>query len=106
MTAAIALSGCAKLKDAQITSTVKDVAQITPVVCEAAKFFASQGRDIPGVNQCEKIVPVLTSDELKQALEIVGCAEQFDVKSVGFADCAVENGWPAIKAKLEQLEGK
>lgn len=96
--------GCAQLKERSIASDIETVTDVATVVCDTAKLFASQGIDIPGIDKCDVIVSTLNKEEIKTIVSIMSCRDEFGVKSVEFADCAVKNGWPVIREKLKKID--
>lgn len=95
--------GCSVIQGKKLTNAVGDVAQATSVICETAKIFSDAGADIPNVEQCDKILPVLNSDEMAVVISVLECSEKSKIESPEFAECAGRAGWPVLKTRLQQL---
>lgn len=99
------VTGCSQIKASKIADAADDVVSITPVLCETAEYFAAKGVEVPGVENCEKLIQFLDKNEVVAALKIVECAREYKDDSEKLASCAMDAGWPLIRAKLDFLDG-
>lgn len=85
---------------------VQQAADTTKVVCNTAQILSDQGLEIPGVEQCKKIVEKLNRDEVLVIFAVLNCASEYDVKDKEFAKCAVDVGWEPVCERIIELSGK
>jgi len=99
------LTSCAAMQKAPVDEIEKQIDTVT-IVCNSAKMLSDAGLNVPGVEQCEKIVPQLTRDEVETILDILKCAQDNEPTSKEFGLCAVDKGWESVRDKIESLTGK
>lgn len=97
-------SGCTAIESKKLASAIEDTRDAAAIVCTVAEQFEAAGIEVPGVEKCADILPVLTGGELDSVVEILKCGEDNEVKSTEFIQCATAAGWPQIKKRLQQLE--
>lgn len=94
--------GCAGAKPAGVADTALKTAKTTETICRTAKVLSDSGVEVPGVEQCEKIVEQLSSEEIMTIVDVLNCVKQYPVDSVECIECSIKAGWETLKPKLEK----
>lgn len=97
---------CAQFRNAPTTDQVKTTISSLQNVCEFMHVLNAVGAEIPGVEECGRIIPALNSDEVDAIVNVMECSELHGMKSKKFALCAVENGWDPLQKKLHEILDK
>ena len=98
----ITLTSCAAMQKAPVDE-IKQTISTVEIVCNSAKMLSDAGLNVPGVDQCEKIVPQLSREEIGVILDVLKCAQDNEPTSKDFGLCAVDKGWEPVRDRIMEL---
>ncbi len=101
--AALALFSCSNVKNVPTADEIQKQIDRVTKICSGVKMISAAGVEIPGVDQCDEIVPKLNSGDVKVILDVLGCVSVAEPGTKAFAICAVDNGYEPVKEKIEEL---
>ncbi len=101
--ATLSLMSCSNVKNVPTADEIQKQIDRVTMICNSVKMISDAGVDIPGVEQCETIVPRLNSGDVKVILDVLGCVSVAEPGTKAFAICAVDNGYDPVKEKIEEL---
>lgn len=97
------LPSCATVDTMGAASDIGRSVDATRVVCETADVLSKKGIEIPGVEQCDKIVDQLESDEMVVVFAVLNCASKYDIREKEFTVCAVDAGWEPVRDRIIEM---
>lgn len=96
------LTGCAAMQKAPVDD-IKQTISTVEIICNSAQMLSDAGLNVPGVDQCEKIVPQLSREEIDVILDVLKCANDNEPTSKEFGLCAVGKGWEPVRDRITEL---
>jgi hypothetical protein len=100
------LTSCATFDAGKTADRINDATKATTSLCNVAQQLSSAGIDVPCVEHCEKILPMLTGEELVVIADVLKCADMYGFDTVYFAHCAVDVGGRPVLKRVKELAEK
>lgn len=102
----VSIMGCAGMLSENQYNRAKDALDVTETICTSVRLFVDAGVNVPGTDQCDRILPLLDSEDLKTVVAVLDCAAKYEPESEELLECALDNGWPVVRDKIVSLYDK
>lgn len=101
----VSICGCAAIDGKRLEKDIANLTDTVEAICGTAELFEAVGKNVPGVEQCEKALQTADliqgyGDTLAVA-DTLRCVEKNDVKSADFVECLTSvKWWPVLVDRI------